>query len=330
MTPVATLPLSAFEEAARLIAAAGLHPTPCLPLEDGIPRAGRLLIKAESLQPTGSFKIRGATARIACLTSAEKKRGVIAYSTGNHAQAVAKAARDQGVAATIVMSPDVPAAKIAATRNWGATVVLAEPTSAARRALAETMAAEQELTLIPPYDDTAIMAGQGTIGLELLEIIRRQPPGTAVTVYVPVGGGGLLAGVAAALRQNRPDVRVIGVEPELEDDGYRSFRADKLLAADGPSRSIADAIKVQQLGTLAFPVIQQFVSDFLLVSEAEIAAATLKAARDLRLMAEPGGSVGFAAALRAAATEPGLHIALLCGGNITPERLADLAREAQA
>ena len=271
--------------------------------------------------PTGSFKIRGATYRISLLTEPERTRGVVAYSTGNHAQAVAKAARDTGVAATIVMSPDVPALKVAATERWGAEVVMAEPSSHARRALAERIAGESGRVLVPPYDDYAIMAGQGTIGLELLD---QMPADMPMTVFVPVGGGGLLAGVAAALKQASRHVRVIEVEPELENDACQSFKAGRIIGLAGPSESIADAIKVQQLGDLVFPLVQTYVDDIETVSEAEIAQATTYAWSSLKLIVEPGGAVGLAAALSAAKHRVDNTVALLCGGNVTMERLLQI------
>jgi threonine dehydratase len=322
----------------------GLPRTPCLELQDGRARAGRLFVKAENLLPTGSFKIRGATWRISRLSEEEKRRGVIAYSTGNHAQAVAKAARDRGVSATIVMSPDVPATKVAATRRWGAEVVNAAPSSEARRSLAERLAAEQGKVIVPPYDDLAIIAGQGTIGLELLEDLPLAAPTSVpsaeptsvpsaepTSVYVPIGGGGLLSGVAAALKQGDPGIRVppirvIGVEPESEDDACRSFREGCLVALPGPSASIADAIKVQQLGNLTFPLIRRFVDDIVLASEAEIANAVLLLAEEMKMLVEPGGAVGFAAALRAAESDPGQHVAILGGGNMPVERLDEMRK----
>ena len=306
---------------ARAVLAGRLAPSPCLPVDDGQTRPGRLFVKAENLMPTGSFKIRGATYRISLLTAAERMRGVIAYSTGNHAQAVAKAARDAGVAATIVMSSDVPSVKVAATERWGAEVVMAAPSSHARRALAEQIASESGLVLVPPYDDYAIMAGQGTIGLELLD---QMPADFPMTVFVPIGGGGLVAGVAAALKQASRHVRVIGVEPELENDAYQSLKAGRIMGLAGPSESIADAIKVQQLGNLVFPLIQTYVDDIETVSEAEIAQATTHAWSSLKLIVEPGGAVGFAAALRAAERQAGNTVALLCGGNVTLERLLQI------
>jgi threonine dehydratase len=306
---------------ARRVLADRLSPSPCWMVEDGVTRAGRLFVKAESLMPTGSFKIRGATFKLSTLTPAERRRGVIAYSTGNHAQAVAKAARDETIAATIIMSPDVPAAKIEATQRWGAQVVMAEASSHARRAMAERLAREKGLVIVPPYDDVDVMAGQGTIGLELLEQMQVD---AAFTVYVPIGGGGLLAGVATAIKQSVRSVRVVGVEPELENDAYLSFRSGRLVSLSGPSSSVADAIKVQQLGTLTFPVINRYVDEIELVSEAEIVQATFACWSSLKLVIEPGGAVAMAAAMRATAIDGGIAVALLCGGNVSPEHFMQI------
>lgn len=314
------LPLSRIE-AARAALRPLLPNFPCLTVEDGAGRAGRLLVKPECLMPTGSFKIRGAMFRLSLLSVAERARGVIAYSTGNHAQAVAYAAKKFGARAVIVMSPDVPANKIEATARWGAEIVMADPNSQARRALAERLAAEQGFILVPPYDDLAIMAGQGTIGLEILEDF---PDAADLTVYVPIGGGGLIAGVAAALKQKNPAIRVIGVEPDLENDAFLSFRSGDRVALDGPSASIADAIKVQMLGNLTWPLIQRYVDDVETVDEAEIAAASRACFDSLKLAVEPGGAVAFAAADRASRSRGGTALALLCGGNVTLERMAGL------
>ena len=306
-------------EAAR-IALRALPPRfPCLTVEDGAARAGRLLVKPECLMPTGSFKIRGAMFRLSRLSAAEKARGVIAYSTGNHAQAVAYAAQKFGLRSVIVMSPDVPANKIEATARWGAEIMMADPNSEARRSLAERLAAEHGFVLIPPYDDLAIMAGQGTIGLEIVEEF---PDAADLTVYVPIGGGGLIAGVAAALKQKNPRIRVVGVEPDLENDAFLSFRSGERVALSGPSASIADAIKVQRLGDFTWPLIRRYVDDVETVEEAEIAAASLACFTALKLVAEPGGAVAFAAADRASRAKTGGALALLCGGNVALERLA--------
>jgi threonine dehydratase len=324
---VPLLPLEEIREAQSALAASGVLRTPLLRLVDGGARPGRVFAKAENLQPTGSFKIRGATWRLSRLSAGEKRRGVVAYSTGNHAQAVAKAARDQGVSAIIVMSPDVPAAKVAATRRWGAEVIDAAPSSEARRALAERLAAERGLVIVPPYDDLAIIAGQGTIGLELVEDLTLSLP---TSIYVPIGGGGLISGVAAAVKQIRPEIRIVGVEPESENDAWRSFREGRIVALDGPSASIADAIKVQQLGKLTFPLIRRFVDDIALVDEAEIARAVLVAAEEMKMIVEPGGAVGLAAALCAAEAGDGEHVAILGGGNMPATRLDEIRKLAKA
>ncbi|WP_183085258.1 pyridoxal-phosphate dependent enzyme [Trinickia fusca] len=293
-----------------------------------------IFVKAECLLPTGSFKIRGATLFVASLTDEQRARGVIAYSTGNHAQAVAKAAADAGVSALIVMSPDAPEAKVRATQSWGAQVVMSEPTSDARRAMAERLAAESGRVLIPPYDDWTVMTGQASIGLELREQLKagaRLP----AAVFVPVGGGGLLAGVAAAVKMTMPSVRVIGVEPELENDTQQSFAAGRIVRAAGPSASIADAIKVQAPGNLTFPVIVDYVDEIVSVSEREIAQASLRYFDEAHLVVEPGGAVALAAALKwrgaeigatadDQAGEPAPVVVLAAGGNVTLERLAGL------
>ena len=321
----AGLPLSLIHEAYAKLQLE-LPRSPCFEVQDAEVRPGRLFVKAENLMPTGSFKIRGATYRLLLLSEEERRRGVVAYSTGNHAQAVAKAARDIGVKATIVMSPDVPALKIRSTEGWGARVLMAEPTSHARRAMAEDLAARNQMILIPPYDDPHIMAGQASIGLELLEQLR---DAQNLCVYVPIGGGGLIAGIAAALKQTRSDVRIIGVEPELENDAWMSFRSGKLTSLKGPSGSIADALKVQQLGQMTWPNIRLYVDDIETVSETEIADASLYSFSALKLVVEPGGAVALAAARRACTTERHTALAILCGGNVSIERLQHLRSEAQ-
>ena len=302
--------------AARCALAVRLNPSPCWEVDDGVSRAGRLFVKAENLMPTGSFKIRGATFKLSKLTPQERDRGVIAYSTGNHAQAVAKAARDEKIAATIVMSPDVPAVKVEATERWGAQVVMAQPTSDARRALAERLAEEQGLVIVPPFDDLDVMAGQGTIGLELME---QMPAEMAFTIYVPIGGGGLIAGVAAAIKQSGRPVSVVGVEPELENDAYQSFQKGRIVRLPGPSTSLADAIKVQALVAMTFPVIRRYADAIELVSEAEIVQATLSCWSSAKLVVEPGGAVAMAAAMRATSKHNKIAVAILCGGNVSPE-----------
>lgn len=323
-----SLPLETLRSAARLLAQR-LPPSPILRMDSWRTAANSpIWIKAECLMPTGSFKIRGATLKISALSADERRRGVVAYSTGNHAQAVAKAAADAGIAATIVMSPDVPEAKVAATRAWGARVVMAEPSSHARRELAEKLSMDSGAVLIPPYDDTTIMAGQASIAIELLEQLERCPP---AAVFVPVGGGGLLAGVAAAIKQIAPATRVIGVEPEWEADAAQSLRQGNIVSLPAPSASIADAIKVQSLGRLTFPIIRQYVDDIVSVSETEIASACLRYFDESHLVVEPGGAVSLAAALRSRVVADEQPVVVLaCGGNVTLDRLQALRRQTAA
>jgi threonine dehydratase len=288
-----------------------------------------ILLKAESLMPTGSFKIRGATYCIARMDIASRKRGVVAYSTGNHAQAVAKAACDAGIRATIVMSEDVPPAKMEATRSYGATVVMAACSSKSRREVAEKLALDSNATLIPPYDHADVIAGQGTVAVELFHQLGGRKPSA---VYIPVGGGGLLAGIAIALRTLSPLTRVIGVEPELEDDACRSFRSRQLVTTSAPSASIADAIKVQCLGTLNFPLIKRNVDQMVTVSEVAIKAALFDCFYGNRLVVEPSGAIALAAA-RAHKREdshPDLAdspvVAIVSGGNTTAAFLQQLLK----
>ena len=300
-----------------------LRPSPLIELDRVTSTAGhRILVKAENLQPTGSFKIRGALTVVGSLSETQRRKGVIAYSTGNHAQAVAMAARRFGAHAVIVMSPDAPAPKIEATRALGAEILMADPTSAARRALAEQTAHERGLKLVPPYDDRDVIAGQGTIALELIKQAQ-----DAAAVFVPIGGGGLISGIAAALKQRLPAIRVIGVEPTLENDAQQSFAAGKRIALAGPSTSIADAIKVQMLGDVTFPMIQRYVDDIVSVSEAAIAGAMGIALATGRLWLEPAGAVALAAALafteKTKAGKP--LIAIGSGGNVALARMVELA-----
>lgn len=300
-----------------------LRPTPVIELDRVHSPSGQsILVKAEALQPTGSFKIRGALHVLGSLSEDERRQGVIAYSTGNHAQAVAMAARRFGTRAVIVMSPDAPESKIAATRGFGAEIVMAEPTSAARRALAEQVARDRGLRLVPPYDDAQVITGQGTIAVELIQQLSDM-----AAVFVPIGGGGLISGVAAALKQLKPGIRIIGVEPELENDAQQSFAAGRRIALPGPSASSADAIKVQMLGDLTFPLIQRHVDSIVSVNESQIIEAMRLALAHARLWLEPAGAVALAAALaydEPAGGKPPL-VAIGSGGNVDPDRARQLA-----
>lgn len=269
--------------------------------------APSLLLKAECLQPSGSFKIRGASYAMSKLTQDERARGVVAYSTGNHAQAVALAAKRLNVPATIVMSPDVMEFKLARTESYGAKVVMTEPSSHARKALAERFVQEEGLTMIAPYDSLDIIAGQGTIGLEIMQDM------TPSHVFVPVGGGGLISGIAMAIKKINPKVVMVGVEPELENDAYRSFQTGERVSLSGPSNSIADAIKIQQLGSITYPIMKEYVDEMIQVSEEEIKNATRRTLDECHLFVEPSGALALAGAL---AYKPGgLTVCVASGGN---------------
>ncbi|MBA3943884.1 MAG: pyridoxal-phosphate dependent enzyme [Herpetosiphonaceae bacterium] len=286
-----------------------------------------LWLKAENLQPTGAFKLRGAFNKILSLTPDERARGVVAHSSGNHAQAVAYAAQVLGVRAVIVMPQNAPPVKLAMTRSWGAEIVLVGNGSDERAAKSQELAAQHGYTLVPPYADLAIIAGAGTIGLEILEEI----PDVEV-VTVPVSGGGLLAGVAAALKLARPEVRVIGVEPELAADAYESWRTGQpvTLSAEEVSRTLADGLRVQHVGALNWEHMRAFVDDIVTVSEEEIQEAMRQIAFRGRLVAEPSGAVAIAAPLfhRSSLGGGERTVAILSGGNIEPALLTTILRGA--
>jgi threonine dehydratase len=277
-------------------------------------------LKAESLQPIGAFKLRGAYVAIAALDPAVQARGVITYSSGNHAQGVARAARLLGIPAVVVMPSDAPAIKRDRVAADGAEVVIVGPASEERRLRAEQLAAERGLAIIPPYDDDRIIAGQGTCGLEIAEDL----PDLAA-VLVPIGGGGLAAGVASAVRAIRPAARIVGVEPELAADARDSFRAGRIVAwpAEQVGRTISDGTRTQSIGRRNLAHLLANLDDIVTVSEAEIEAAVRLAAEECRLVVEPSGALGIAA-LRFRSTEAGLtgfegsKVAIVSGGNVDP------------
>jgi threonine dehydratase len=279
-------------------------------------------LKAESLQPIGAFKIRGAYVALASLEPDVRARGVITYSSGNHAQGVARAARLFGVPAVIVMPSDAPLIKRERVLADGAEVVIVGPTSEERRLAAERIAAERGLSIIPPFDDDRIIAGQGTCGLEIAEDL----PDLAA-ILVPVGGGGLAAGVATAVRALRPAARIIGVEPELAADARDSLRAGRVVAwpAELVGRTIADGTRTQSIGRRNLAHFLANLDDIVTVSEDEIGAAVRLAAEECRLVVEPSGALSIAA-LRfrpAEAGLTGLHgslVAVVSGGNLDPAR----------
>ena len=282
----------------------------------------RHLLKAESLQPIGAFKIRGAYNAAASLTPEERARGLVTYSSGNHAQGVARAARLLGVPAVIVMPENAPAIKRARVLADGAEVVTVGNASAERQAVAERLAAERGLAMIPPYDDDRIIAGQGTCGLEIAEDL----PDLAL-VLVPVGGGGLASGVAAAVKALRPGARVIGVEPALAADAQESLARGEIVewSAADVSRTIADGTRTQALGVRTFAHLRALLDGIVTVSEEEIVAGVRLAAEEARLVVEPSGALGIAA-LRFHAGEAGVAglagpvVCVVSGGNVDPAR----------
>ncbi len=281
----------------------------------------RFLIKAESLQPTGSFKLRGAYAAISALDSDARSRGVIAHSSGNHAGAVGYAAARLGVRAVVVLPSNVPQVKLAAVRASGAEIVTVPPSLSARAAATEELIARHGYTLIPPFDHRGVIAGQGTIGLE----IAADCP-AADLVVVPVSGGGLISGIAAAIKALRPAARIVGVEPELAADARDSLRAGRRIAWESrqTQRTSADALRVEQVGELTFEHIRRYVDDIVTVTEAEIRIAVRRLACEAHLVSEPGGAVAVAACLLRERELPAAAapVAVLSGGNIEPALLA--------
>jgi threonine dehydratase len=278
---------------------------------------GRLLVKAECLQRTGSFKFRGAYNRISQLTEEERRRGVVAYSSGNHAQGVAAAASALGVAAVIVMPADAPAVKIANTREMGGEVVLYDRWTESREAIAAAIAVERGATLVPPFDDPQIIAGQGTCGLELAA--QAQAMGLLLDVaVVPASGGGLVAGVALALSHASPGTEVFSAEPEGFEDLARSLKAGARVANEmGEARSFCDALMASSPGEIPFALHRKLLGGGVAVPDADTAKAMAEAFSRFRLVVEPGGAVALAAALSGKVPVKGRTVAVICsGGNV--------------
>lgn len=277
-----------------------------------------LRLKAESLHPVGAFKLRGAFNAILSLGEAERARGVIAHSSGNHAQAVAYAAHVLGIKAVVVMPGGVSRTKLEATRHWGAEIHLVDPAGRERAETCARLAQENDYAVIEPYNSLAIMAGTGTVGLEILA----QCPDVQF-VTVPVSGGGLAGGVATAIAQSNKGISVISVEPELAADARESFRTGQItrIEPELTMRTMADGLRVPELGPLPFAQIRAFLHDIITVSEDQIAEAMRRIAREARLVAEPSGAVAAAGAL-AQGLDPKTTVAILSGGNMDLDRYA--------
>jgi threonine dehydratase len=307
------------DAAARLDGVA--HRTPVLRSRtlDGLVGA-EVHLKAECFQRGGAFKFRGAYSLISTLDAAERAAGVVAFSSGNHAQAVALASQLLGVRAAIVMPEDAPALKLAATRGYGAEVVLYDRYADDRAAMARDLAAERGAVLVPPFDHPLVMAGQGTAALELLD-----EAGRLDALLAPVGGGGLVAGCATVAAALDPGIQVIGVEPEAGDDTRRSLAAGHRVEIPVP-RTIADGQQITAPGELTFPIVQQLVSEVVLVSDGELLDAMRFAFDRLKIVLEPSGACGLAALL-AGRVDPGERCGvILSGGNVGLERFAELYR----
>jgi len=282
-----------------------------------------LFFKCENLQRMGAFKFRGAFNALSRFTPEQRANGVVAYSSGNHAQAIALAARILGIPAKIVMPYDAPASKVAATQGYGAEVVRYDRYTEDREELGRALADERGLTLVPPYDHPDILAGQGTAAMELFE-----EAGELDALFVPLGGGGLLSGTALATRALSPNCRLYGVEPAAGDDGQQSFRAGTIVHIPTPT-TIADGAQTQHLGEHTFAIIRRDVDDVLTATDDELVEAMRIFATTLKLVVEPTGCLGLAAARRDAADLAGQRVGILVsGGNIDLDRYANLLASA--
>jgi threonine dehydratase len=280
---------------------------------------GQVFFKCENLQRGGAFKFRGAYNRLVALSAAERAQGVVAFSSGNHAQGVALAARELGIHATVVMPSDAPPLKLAATRGYGAEVILYDRLTEDREAIARRLADERGLTLVPPYDHPLIMAGQGTAALELLEEV-----GSLDWLLAPVGGGGLLSGCTVAATSLAPDIKVMGVETEASNDWVLSLEAGHPIKIPPPD-TIADGIRTQQPGALTFPIVQRLAHGVTTVSEQEVKDAVRFVLLRLKLLVEPTGAVPVALLLSGRLDVRDQRVGvILSGGNADPALLAEI------
>ena len=315
-----TLPTFAdVESAARQIAGVA-HRTPIATSRSVNMKTGaELYFKCENLQRAGAFKFRGAYNALSRLTPDERRRGVVTFSSGNHAQAIALAGRVLDIPRVIVMPSDAPSVKRIATEGYGGEVVLYDRDTEDREAIGRRLAGERGLTLIPPYDHPHVIAGQGTAAREFLE-----ETGPLDYLFVPCGGGGLLSGSAVAAGALCPECRVIGVEPAAGDDATRSFRTKTLHTVHNP-RTIADGARTPSLGTLTFPLVLQYVSDMMTVDDATLVTTMLYLWERLKLVVEPTGALGAAAALESTTIRGARVGVILSGGNVDLSRIAELS-----
>ncbi len=291
----------------------------------GVTAKRKLFLKLENLQPIGAFKLRGAYNKVASFTDEERHRGVISYSSGNHGQGVAYAARAMGVKAVIVMPGNAPKNKLESTAALGAEVITVGPGSEERRLRAEQLAAEHGYAIVPPYNDEKIIAGQGTVGLEILEDLPE-----VETVLVPVGGGGLISGVSAAIKLINPAIKMIGVEPELAGDARASLHSGHIVtfAAEQVTQTLADGLRTQSIGEVNFEHIRAYVDEIVSVKEDEIREATRALSVNPKTVAEPSGAVTVAAFMFHSAELPSTrnNVAVISGGNIDPQFLVEIRK----
>ncbi|PRE24871.1 threo-3-hydroxy-L-aspartate ammonia-lyase [Burkholderia multivorans] len=309
-----SLPLPSFDDVAAAAAriAGHAHRTPVITsrtVDDAL--GAQVFFKCENLQRMGAFKFRGAFNALSRFDAEQRRRGVVAFSSGNHAQAIALSARMLGIPATIVMPQDAPAAKIAATRGYGGTVVTYDRYTEDREQIGRELAERDGLTLIPPYDHPDVIAGQGTAAMELFDEV-----GPLDAVFTPLGGGGLLSGTALATRALSPNARLYGVEPEAGNDGQQSFRSGAIVHIDTP-RTIADGAQTQHLGNITFPIIRRDVDDILTATDDELVECMRLFASRMKIVVEPTGCLSFAGARRMKDELKGKRVGIvISGGNV--------------
>ena len=306
------------QDAARQIAGVA-HRTPVVTSRTMNDRTGaRVHFKCENLQRAGAFKIRGAYNAMSRLTADERRRGVLTYSSGNHAQAVALAGRVLGIPRVIVMPADAPAVKRVATEEYGGEVILYDPERANREAIGRRIALERGLTIIPPYDHADVIAGQGTAAVELFD-----ESGPLDFLFVPCGGGGLLSGSGITARALSPGCLVVGVEPAAGDDATRSFRTRQLQTVDNP-QTVADGARTPSLGSLTFPLVLEYVGEMTTIDDATLLQTMFLLWERLKLVVEPTGALGAAAALHGALPVAGTRVGvILTGGNVDLSQVAE-------